>query len=171
VPGTRRDDPQCSFQRFRRLPPATIEGCLDTIFDLHKHLSDGGWIAVDFYDGCLIYDFARDRLGIVDLDNYHQGPFRNQMGRMFGSARFMAPEEFERGAVIDQRTNVFVMGRTALLLLSDGTLNRDAFRGPPAAFEVASRACKADRPRRYDSLAAFYDAWQAARRNEEGLQR
>jgi serine/threonine protein kinase, bacterial len=171
VPRSRRADPEAPNQRFQRLSVATILRCLDTVFELHMQLARHGWIAVDFYDGCLIYDFARDRLGIVDLDNYHQGPFRNQMGRMFGSARFMAPEEFERGAVIDQRTNVFVMGRTALLLLSDGTLNRDAFRGPPAAFEVASRACKADRPRRYDSLAAFYDAWQAARRNEEGLQR
>ncbi len=33
------------------------------------------------------------------------------MGRMFGSTRFMASEEFELGALIDEQTNVFVMGR------------------------------------------------------------
>ena len=32
---------------------------------------------------------------VVDLDHYQLGAFSNEMGRMFGSSRFMAPEEFE----------------------------------------------------------------------------
>jgi len=163
VPTTRRGEPESSFQRFRRLPAATIEGCLDAVFDLHTELAGLGWIAVDFYDGCLIYDFEFGKLGVVDLDNYRQGPFRNEMGRMFGSTRFMAPEEFERGALIDQRTNVFVMGRTALVLLSDGTLRRNAFRGTQALYDVVARACEPEPSRRFDSLAAFDAAWRAAR--------
>jgi serine/threonine-protein kinase len=110
----------------------------------------------------LIYDFESGRIGIDDLDNYRQGPFRNEMGRMFGSTRFMAPEEFELGALIDERTNVFVMGRTALVFLSDGTLNVDTFRGSTALFEVVSRACQPDPASRFESMAAFYSAWRAA---------
>jgi hypothetical protein len=163
TPRARRDDPESAFQRFRRLPAATIQGRLDSVFDLHHELAGAGWIAVDFYDGSLIYDFKSGRLGIVDLDMYREGPFRNEMGRMFGSTRFMAPEEFELGALIDERTNVFVMGRTALVLLSDGTLNEDAFRGTRALFEVVARACEPERSRRYDSMAAFYSAWRTAR--------
>ena len=56
------------------------------------------------------------------------------MGRMFGSSRFMAHEEFERGARIDERTTVFTMGRTAAVLLSDGTLERRPFRGSDALY-------------------------------------
>lgn len=63
------------------------------------------------------------------------------MGRMFGSTRFIAPEELQLGALIDERTNVFVMGRTALVLLSDGTLDAEAFRGSRALFQVVARAC------------------------------
>jgi len=163
TPRARRDDPESAFQRFRRLPAATIQGRLDAVFDLHHELAGAGWIAVDFYDGSLIYDFKSGRLGIVDLDMYREAPFRNEMGRMFGSTRFMAPEEFELGALIDERTNVFVMGRTALVFLSDGTLNADAFRGTRDLFEVVARACESDRSRRYDSMAAFYRAWRAAR--------
>jgi serine/threonine-protein kinase len=163
TPRARRDDPECAFQRFRRLPAATIQGRLDAVFDLHHELAGAGWIAVDFYDGSLIYDFKSGRIGIVDLDMYREGPFRNEMGRMFGSTRFMAPEEFELGALIDERTNVFVMGRTALVFLSDGTLNADAFRGTRDLFEVVDRACEPERSRRYDSMAAFYSAWRAAR--------
>ena len=162
-PRARRDDPESAFRRFRSLPAATIQGRLDAVFDLHHELGGAGWIAVDFYDGCLIYDFKSGSLGIVDLDNYRKGPFHNEMGRMFGSTRFMAPEEFELGALIDERTNVFVMGRTALVFLSDGTLNADAFRGTRDFFEVVARACEPERSRRYDSMAAFYSAWRTAR--------
>jgi serine/threonine-protein kinase len=163
APRAHRDDPESAFQRFRSLPAATIQGCLDAIFDLHNELARAGWIAVDFYDGCLIYDFNSGRLGIVDLDMYKEGPFRNEMGRMFGSTRFMAPEEFELGALIDERTNVFVMGRTAQVFLSDSILNAGAFRGSPALFEVVARACEPERSRRYDTMAAFYRAWRSAR--------
>ena len=82
---------------------------------------------------------------------------------MFGSTRFMAPEEFELGALIDEQTNDFVMGRTALVFLSDGTLNANAFRGTRALFEVVIRACEPESSRRYDSMTAFYQAWRAAR--------
>jgi serine/threonine-protein kinase len=163
TPSARRDDPACAFQRFRRLPADTILGCLDAIYDLHDQIVRAGWIAFDFYDGCLIYDFASGRLGVIDLDMYVRGPFRNSMGRMFGSTRFMAPEELELGAQIDERTNVFVMGRTALVFLSDGTLDADAFRGSPDLFQVVSRACDPRRAHRFDSMAAFCRAWRIAR--------
>ncbi|MEN9935641.1 MAG: hypothetical protein RLZZ387_2220 [Chloroflexota bacterium] len=157
--GPEREDPASAFQRFRLLLAATICGHLGAIFELHVALAQAGWVAHDFYDGCLIYDFAADRLAVIDLDTYNPGPFINTMGRMFGSTRFMAPEEFEFGALIDERTNVFTMGRTALLLLGDGTRDPTAFRGPPAAHAVAARACEPERARRYATLAELHAAW------------
>ena len=80
------------------------------VYDLHRELARLGWIANDFYDGAMIYDFRRRRVHVIDLDSYNMGSFTNSMGRMFGSSRFMAPEEFELGATIDERTTVFTMG-------------------------------------------------------------
>ncbi|HEU5087713.1 MAG TPA: hypothetical protein VFT99_09715, partial [Roseiflexaceae bacterium] len=91
-----RDDPRSSFQRFRALPPGEIAACLDALYDLHAQLGVAGWVAHDLYDRCLMYEFARRRLGVIDLDTYQRSPFVNTMGRMFGSTRFMAPEEFQR---------------------------------------------------------------------------
>lgn len=162
VPREQRDDPQSAFQRFRHLPPPEIQRCLDAIFDLHVALAHAGWVAVDFYDGSLLYDFAAGRMWVVDLDMYQDGPFHNEMGEMFGSSRFKAPEESELGALIDEQTMVFVMGRAALVFLSDGTLDPDAFRGPRALFEVVAQACRPDRTRRFASMAAFHNAWRAA---------
>ena len=161
-----RDDPKSTFQRFRRLPSHEIIRALDLVYELHHQLAQLGWVAVDFYDGCLIYDFDRQKLHIVDLDHYCKAPFINEMGRMFGSSRFMAPEEFERGARIDERTTVFTMGRTAAVLLSDGTLERRPFRGSDALYKVICRACCDDREKRYNSMAAFFAAWMDARISE-----
>ena len=154
-----REDPGSAFQRFRTLPAKEVAQALDVVFDLHAALSREGWVAVDFYDGCLIYDFERRHIRVIDLDHYHDGPLANEMGRMFGSTRFMAPEEFELGATIDERTNVFTMGRTMSVFLSDGTLDRKAFRATDALYQVMLRACQEIRADRYESVAAFHLAW------------
>jgi serine/threonine-protein kinase len=163
-----RDDPRSSFQRFRKLPVPEITRALDIVYELHDELARSGWIAVDFYDGCMIYDFARREMHLVDLDNYRDAPSTNDMGRMFGSTRFMAPEEFERGAPIDERTTVFTMGRTAAVLMSDGTLERLPFRGSDVLYEVIRRACRTDRGERFESMAEFCAAWRAARQRAAG---
>ena len=166
VDAAMRDDPQSTFQRFRQLPSHEIIRALDLVYELHHQLAQLGWVAVDFYDGCLIYDFDHQKLHIVDLDHYCEGPFINEMGRLFGSSRFMAPEEFERGARIDERTTVFTMGRTAAVLLSDGTLERGPFRGSDALYDVLRHACCDDLSERYDSVATFFAAWMDARISE-----
>jgi hypothetical protein len=157
-----RTDPASAFQRFRRLPVPAVLKALDEIIDLHRHLASRGWIAVDFYDGSLLYDFQTGMLHVIDLDNYHFGPFVNRVGRMFGSTRFMAPEEFELGAPIDQRTNVFMLGRTVLELLSDST-RPVAFRGPAELLAVARRATSLQPDDRHASVGEFAADWTAAR--------
>ncbi|MGH7470452.1 MAG: serine/threonine protein kinase [Longimicrobiales bacterium] len=161
-PASQRSDPRSTFLRFRRLPVPHVLEVLDAILDLHRVLTAAGWIAVDFYDGSLIYDFHSHNLHVVDLDHYHHGPFVNRMGRMFGSTRFMAPEEFELGAQIDESTNVYVLGRTVLELLSDGSEHK-TFRGPPDLLRIAQRACLPARQDRYNSVNDFYTAWKAER--------
>ncbi len=158
----RRHHPDSPYSRFRTLAPDRILAALDVVFDLHDRLAARGWIAVDFYDGCLIYDFPMNALHVIDLDNYQRGPFTNQMGRMFGSTRFMAPEEFDRGAPIDQRTNVFTMGRTLLEFLGDGTDHPTAFRGSPALLEVARHACQTIPGDRFPTMADFVRAVRGA---------
>jgi serine/threonine-protein kinase len=157
-----REDPASAFRRFLSLPVERAVAAVDAIVDVHDLLGRAGEVAGDFYDGCLLYDFAAHHLSIVDLDCYRPEPYRNEMGRMFGSRRFMAPEEFTRGALIDQRTSVFSMGRTILVLLSDGSTDPVSFRGPAALREVAVRACEPAPDRRYPSLPAFCAAWRNA---------
>ena len=150
APRVRRDDPDTARHRFLALPIEKRIAAVSSIVELHVALAAEGWVAGDFYDGCLIYDFGTEALHVCDLDGYHRGPYRNTMGRMFGSDRFMAPEEFERGRTIDERTMVFALGRTIAIFLG------------AVAADVAEVACAADPERRYPSVAALAAALAAA---------
>ena len=153
APRVRRDDPASAYARFRALGAPEAVAALDAVFGLHVELARRGWIACDFYDGSLIYDFAARRIHVVDLDHYRDAPYTNAMGRLFGSTRFMAPEEHALGATIDERTTVFTLGRTIQALL---------LTAAPAVAAVAARACAPEPGRRYATVAAFYAAWVGA---------
>ena len=151
-----------ALTRVRSLPVSEVVDLLCQVYDLHVELVGCGWIANDFYDGSMIYDFERGEFHAVDLDTYHRGPFINRVGRMFGSKRFMAPEEFRLGAEIDERTTVFNMGRTAAVLLSDNSLDREAFRGSDSQYEVMLRACRDHSDERFQSVSELYSTWREA---------
>ena len=139
----RRDDPATAWQRFLHLPLGERLAVVAVLVDLHVALEAEGWVTGDFYDGCLLYDFERKRIHVCDLDSYRRGPYRNTMGRMFGSTRFMAPEEFEKGRLIDERTTVFALGRTMALFLGD------------LAGGVVAKACAKEPAARHPSMAAL----------------
>lgn len=159
---TGRDAPDSPHARFRALPVDRILAALDTVYDAHMFLAERGFIAVDLYDGSIIYDFDAGRTYLCDLDEYRPGPFVLDADRLPGSRRFMAPEEWQRGATIDQATNVFTLGRIALELLGDGTGAPEAWRGSAAMLAVAVRATAPERDSRYPDVRAFVAAWRAA---------
>jgi serine/threonine-protein kinase len=66
APRASRDDPTSAFHRFRTLPADRIAAALDTVIDVHELFGNAGEVAGDFYDGCLIYDFAAHRLSLID---------------------------------------------------------------------------------------------------------
>jgi serine/threonine protein kinase, bacterial len=163
VPRARRGDPASAYQRFAHLPAEPLLAAFDVLIDLHVALATAGWVAVDLYDGCLIVDFGTASLTVVDLDSYRRGPSVNDMGRMFGATRFMAPEEFELGAAIDERTTVFTLGRLAWHFATRLTERADDFCGPAALAQVVERACRASPSDRHPGVAEFAEAWMAAR--------
>ena len=158
-----RGDPTSAYQRFAHLLADDLLCLFDVLVDLHKALAAAGWVACDLYDGCLIVDFEGPSLRVIDLDTYRRGPSVNDMGRMFGSSRFMAPEEFEIGAVIDEQTTTFTLGRLIWHFGTRLTEQAQHFCGPPALARVVQRACEPRPADRYATVAAFADAWEAGR--------
>lgn len=155
--------PDSPYFRFRQLPVERRLKSLDAIFEFHAYVEARNYVAIDFYDGSILYDFATNATQVCDIDFYHRRPVVNTMGRLWGSSRFMSPEEFTLGAEIDQRTNVFTMGSTAFAWLG-GELDHSFSRWEAggALYEVASRAVERDRNKRFASVDEFYRAWKAA---------
>ncbi|MFI6423626.1 hypothetical protein [Promicromonospora sp. NPDC050880] len=147
----------------RSLPlPARVDA-VRQIYDFHVHAAARGWVAVDLYDGSVMLDPATGRVTLCDLDLYERAPVVNRMGRMWGSTRFMSPEEHELGAVIDEVTNVVALGALAHTFLGDDeTKSRAAWAGSDALFDVAARALRPERGARWPSVAALAEAWREA---------
>jgi len=162
-PPAKYEHPDSPFYRFRQLPVGRRLAALDALFAFHVEVEARGYVAVDFYDGSMLYDFDTHTMRICDIDFYRPSPSTNDMGEMWGSGRFQSPEESVIGAPIDGITNVFTMGATAFVLLGgerDRSIER--WEAGPALYAVACRAVEPERDRRYGSVAAFKQAWDAA---------
>lgn len=126
------------------------------------HVHSNGYVAIDFYDGSIMYDFASGQTLICDIDFFRPKPCVNDMGRMWGSSRFQSPEEYQLGAPIDERTNVYTLGALAFALFAgykrepgDWTLNQ-------AAYAVACKATSPDPVPRQQTIHQFMSEWNAA---------
>ncbi|WP_341718767.1 serine/threonine protein kinase [Micromonospora sp. FIMYZ51] len=150
-----------ALARFQQLPLPEVDLAIDTILDAHLTVTAAGYVAVDLYDGCFLYDFRARQLRLIDLDEYRPGPFTLDTDRLPGSRRYMAPEEFVRGAVIDKRTTVYTLGRIIHHLL-DSPLG---WRGSRHQHQVAVRATATTPADRYPDVAALTAAWRTTRPN------
>ncbi|MFJ9592403.1 serine/threonine protein kinase [Streptomyces virginiae] len=156
-----RTAPDSPMARFRRLPLPEVHAALDTLLDAHLVVEAAGLVAVDLYDGCMLYDFEERRMRLCDLDEYRQGPFTLDADRLPGSSRYMAPEEFVRGSVINVRTTVFNLGRALRLLLDAGDEERQ-WRGTAYQLAITNKATCMQPEQRFSSVTALTEAWHEA---------
>jgi len=159
-----RDAPDSTYQRFLRLPLDKRLAVYTAILQLFVEIEAQGVIVEDFYDGCILYDFKSGYTHVIDLDHIHPGPYRLDKDRQFGSSRFMAPEEFQRGAWIDQRTNVYTIGATGFVLLNSNRHQRQDWLLSDESYAVLAKAVSPDPSDRQGSIREFHQQWQIALR-------
>jgi hypothetical protein len=161
APSPKRARAKSAPGRFRALPLDERLAAIDAVFDAHVALAAAGFVSSDFYDGSLLYDVERRQVALIDLDEYRLGPFVT-VEPPYGSKRFMAPEEQAVGGTLDARTTVFHLARLASILLDTGD-DTGAWSGPPAAHPVALHGQSLAPDQRFPDVAAFVEAWRAAR--------
>ena len=147
-----------TLRRFQRLPVAEIEAAISSILSAHQRVAEAGFVAVDLYDGSLLYDFDGSSMRLIDLDEYRPGPFVLQHERLPGSRRYMAPEELRRGATIDERTNVYVLGRMIHHLLDTAS----TWRGTTGQGAVVERATMPSPEDRFETIGDLSAAWSSS---------
>lgn len=156
------EHPGSTYRRFLDLPAGQIAAALEQLIEAHVVVADAGFVAVDLYDGCVVYDFDEHRLSLIDLDNYCPGPYILETDRQLGSSTYMAPEEFTRGATIDERTTIFTLGRLAQVYLGCARKAPAAvadFRGSVIQFDVAAAASEPSPDDRIQTVAELHAAW------------
>ena len=119
-------DPNSAFARFRALPLAELLAATEAVFDADVAVARAGFVAVDFYDGAFMYDFATRAINLVDLDSYRP-PYTLDRERQFGSSRFMAPEEWQL------RCHVLMSARRSIRSALRGLRIPGGERGDPSA--------------------------------------
>lgn len=170
-PPAKYHDSRSPFYRHRHLTLQQRLDSLDVIFSFHEYVEAQGYVAVDFYDGSILYDFTTNQTKICDIDFYRRSPASNDIGEQFwGAVRSKSPEEYELGAPIDSRTNVYNLGAIAFGLLG-GERNHalERWEAGQALYEVALQAVHQDRDQRFSSIAAFKSAWDGARSQTASL--
>ena len=152
-----------SREKFLQMPMDTKISVFGDILDFHMYVAEQGYVALDFYDGSIMYDFNIGKTVICDVEFYAKMPYRNSMGRMWGSSSYMSPEEFQLGAIIDEITNVYTMGATAFALLSeDKSRDIGKWKLNKKLFDVAAKAVSNERGRRQQSVKDFATEWKFA---------
>lgn len=155
---------QSPYNRFKRLPIQKRLAAFGTICSFFHLVARAGYSAIDFYDGSVIYNFGNDVVTICDIDYFTRAPYVNKMGRMWGSSRFMSPEENELNAVIDEITNVFTLGAAAFLCFGDEKERSfEKWNAGKGLYDVAAKATSADRAERYQTIEEFCGEWERAK--------
>jgi len=126
------------------------------------HVNAQGYFAVDFYDGSVMYDEKTGKTTICDIDFFRRKPCVNDMGRMWGSSKFMSPEEFQRGAVLDEVTNVYTAGAMAFALFGGYSKEENSWTLPAGLYVTAAKATSDDRSLRQQSLLELWEEWESA---------
>lgn len=165
-------------QRFGELPIYKKMKCVDVLFSFLQSVNERGYVAVDFYDGSIMYDFENDVTTICDIDLFKKAPVINDLGEdWFGTKRLKAPEEYKEESVIDERTNIFTLGALIFEFFGNyspeeiGKRYRDNQFLPcaysdwqlnEASYQVAVKAVSLDREERYLTFEEFHEDWKKA---------
>ena len=147
-------------KKFMALPAQDKLNVFADILDFFEYIASQNYVAIDFYDGSIMYDFECGKTTICDIDFFRKQPCINDMGRMWGSSLFQSPEEYQLGAVIDEITNVYTIGATAFALFGEYNRTRDKWQLSDELFEVAAKAVSDDRTKRQQSIRQFIDEWR-----------
>jgi len=164
--------------RFKELSVSKKLKTVEVLFSFLQSVNQKGYVAVDFYDGSIMYDFITDETTICDIDFFKKAPVINDKGvEWYGTKRLKAPEEYIEGSAIDEQTNIFTLG--AMIFEFFGTFSDEEIgkrycenRFVPCSLSnwqlseesywVTSKAVSPNKSERYLTLADFFREWKEA---------
>lgn len=164
--------------KFKELPVKAKLDSVEILFSFLVTVSYADYVAVDFYDGSIMYDFSTNTTTICDIDFFMKKPVVNNIGQeWFGTKRLKSPEEYIMGARIDEDTNVFTLGALIFGFFGDFSktdiakryekneffpCSPDKWQLNKDSYFVALKAIDTDRQKRFKTISELHSAWKAA---------
>ncbi len=71
-----------SHRMFMALPQGTKLKVFADVLDFMQYTAAQNFVAIDFYDGSILYDFEKQKTTVCDIDFFRKSPAVNDMGRM-----------------------------------------------------------------------------------------
>lgn len=157
------------IQKFKKLEISKRLDVVYKLFSFFETFINAGYVAVDFYDSSIIYNFEKDEATFCDIDLLRKLPTKNDLGKdYYGTKRLKAPEENELGATIDELTNEFTLGAIIFDIFSNVSNNDkryeigmfipndlEEFELNTKTYNVLLKATNYDRNNRYTSINEF----------------
>lgn len=164
-------DLETPIKKFKRLSIDKRINVALKLFSFFETFIESGYVAVDFYDSSIMYDFENDLVTFCDIDLFKKIPTINDIGKTyFGTKRLKAPEENELGATIDELTSEFTLGAIIFDMFSDvknieeryekGIFipnNIENFELLKNVYDVLIKATSYNRNSRYKSIKEFHN--------------
>lgn len=165
-------------EKFKQLSVGKKLNTIDVLFSFLQNVNKKGYVAVDFYEGSIMYDFQTGQTTICDIDLFRKAPAVNDKGaEWFGTKRLKAPEEYIRGSAVDEQTNIFTLG--ALIFEFFGYFSDEEIRQRyqnnqfipcsysnwqlnENSYQAAIRAVSLNKNERYMTFTEFFRDWKEA---------
>lgn len=161
------------IKKFKRLSIDKRINVVLKLFSFFETFIENGYVAVDFYDSSIMYDFENDLVTFCDIDLFRKIPTMNDIGEAyFGTKRLKAPEENKLGSTIDELTSEFTLGAIIFDMFSDvknideryekGIFipnNIENFELLKNVYDVLIKATSYNRNNRYKSIKEFHNAF------------
>jgi len=150
-------------ERFSAIPVAQKVRVFEEVLQFHQHVAERGYVAVDFNDYSVLYNFNTGNIKLCDIDFYAKNPYMNGMGRALGDPPLMSPEEYRIGGLLDEVTNVYTMGAAAFMLLSDYNRSPEKWPLNPETYAVIKKSVSDEKGDRQQSIVQLIAEWNTAK--------
>lgn len=169
------------LMKFKSLSIEKRLNVAEKLFSFFETFIDCGYVAVDFYDSSIMYDFENDEVTFCDIDLFRKVPTINDLGKeYFGTKRLKAPEENELGATIDELTSEFTLGAIIFDVFSnveniDDRYEKgmfipndiETFELSKDVYDILIKATSYERTNRYKSIKEFHNEFINAMKGSE----
>jgi len=151
-------------KKFLELPNADKLRVYDGILEFHAHVIECSYIAIDFNNGTMLYNFDTGNFAFCDIDFYAKQSQITGWSGIWGDPSLKSPEESRGYSVITEISNVYTMGATAFYFFADDDkVSREKWTLNDELYQVAKKAISEQRNQRQQTIKQFIEEWNAAK--------